>query len=88
MSHAAHANAMARVLAEGLAERGLDPVFPVEANAVFVDLPGPSENTLIEAGFGFYDFGDPGARHARFMASFDTQPEDVAALLAVLDRRG
>ena len=36
LKHAAHANAMATRLAEGLTDQGLVPVHPVEANGVFV----------------------------------------------------
>ena len=36
LKHAAHANAMATRLSDGLTDQGLVPVHPVEANGVFV----------------------------------------------------
>jgi threonine aldolase len=87
LRHAAHANAMARRLADGLVERSIQPAFPVEANAVFVRLPIDADERLRAAGYGYYPFEAPrpdGTVLARLMCSFDTQPEEVDALLADL----
>jgi threonine aldolase len=85
LRHAGHANAMARRLAEGLAARGLPAVFPVEANAVFVDYPAAVADAVERAGLASYRFGGPARNAFRLMASFDTRPEDVDALLAAVD---
>jgi threonine aldolase len=77
LKNAAHANAMARLLAARL--RDLDDVvqfaYPVEANAVFPILPPDSiEPLLRERRFYMWDH----ARHvARWMCSWDTTADDV-----------
>ena len=43
---ARHANAMADRLCEGLAGADLEPIWPVEANEIFVALPRPIEAKL------------------------------------------
>ncbi|WP_299071617.1 low specificity L-threonine aldolase [Accumulibacter sp.] len=80
LRHAAHANAMARRLAAGVAEvAGLPALFPVDANGVFVRLPGRIEEGLRERGWLFYNF--IGAGGARFMCGWDTAPETVDRLV-------
>lgn len=82
LRHAAHANAMARRLADGLAELGCRTRFSTEANGVFVELePGVAER-LEAAGWAFHHLGHPSWRLARFMTSFDTEAEAVDHLLA------
>ncbi len=77
LRNAAHANAMARLLAERLAE--LDDVialaYPVEANGVFPILPAHAIEPL-QRERRFYMWDD-GARIARWMTAWDTSPEDV-----------
>ncbi|MDY6055496.1 threonine aldolase family protein [Micrococcus sp.] len=82
---AGRANLMARTLAEG-AERmaGVQVVQPVEANAVFAALD-PAAADLLRGDFPFYDW-DPAAGVVRWMTSWDTTEQDVAAFLAALDR--
>jgi threonine aldolase len=83
LRHAAHANAMAQRLAAGLAGiPGAKLLFPVQVNGVFVELPLPVQEGLRARGWRFYTF--IGAGGARFMCSWDTQPESVDALLADL----
>lgn len=80
LRHAGHANAMARRLANGLSQvPGSRLLFPVEANAVFVDLPQPFQDALRRRGWRFYTF--IGAGGCRFMCAWDTSPESVDALL-------
>jgi threonine aldolase len=79
---ASHANAMAARLADGLA--GLDGVrvlWPVESNAVFVEVAEPVAVRLRRE-FAFHD-GD-GERERRWMCSFDTTTDDVDAFLVGL----
>ena len=76
---AQHANAMAAQLAAGLQTlQGVKIAYPVEANAVFAYLPAGVADKVREQ-FAFYDWDNHGL--VRFMCSFDTQPEHVAALL-------
>jgi threonine aldolase len=51
---AQHANAMADRLAEGLAVGGCKPVWPVEANIVFIILSNERTTQLRDAGASFY----------------------------------
>jgi threonine aldolase len=89
LRHAAHANAMARRLGEGLAARGHPPATVVEANAVFVRWPAAVDACLKAAGHGYYPFAPPDAQGRtlfRLMCSFDTQPHEVDAFLADVER--
>lgn len=83
LRHAAHANAMARRLRDGIAAvPGARLLAPVEANGVFVDLPLPVIAGLRERGWQFYEFvGDTGIR---LMLSWDTTPATVDAFAADL----
>ena len=76
LAHAAHANAMARRLAEGLrGVPGTRLLAPVEANGVFVDLPKQAIDALHAQGWRFYVFvGDTGVR---LMCAWDTTPDVV-----------
>jgi threonine aldolase len=82
LRHAAHANAMARRLSDGLAALGCPAGVPTEANGVFVDLDEAVEARLRDADWVFHHLGHPQWRLARFMASFDTRAERVDELLA------
>ena len=82
-SNAAHANAMARRLAEGAsAVRGVSLAYPVQANGVFARLPREWIAPLQERSF-FYVW-DEEEGIARWMCSFDTTEGDVDGLLAAL----
>jgi len=85
LRHAAHANAMARRLADGLAAMPQARLLaPVEANGVFVDLPKHAIDALHDKGWRFYVFiGETGAR---LMCAWDTSVEAVDRLLADLKR--
>ncbi|MDI6713225.1 MAG: low specificity L-threonine aldolase [Anaerosomatales bacterium] len=81
LENARHANEMARVLAEGMAAvPGVRITQPVEANEVFAVLPCEAIAPLAEE-FGFYVW-DERAGEVRWVASWDTTPEDVAAFVA------
>ncbi len=54
---AAHANSQAAKLAEKLAAiDGLRPVWPVQANEIFVTMPKKLMTALLDAGAEFYDW--------------------------------
>jgi threonine aldolase len=80
---ARHANAMADKLAAALAAIGLQPVWPVEANLVFVVVPQALDAKLRAAGASYYvrnsDSLDTGADNVliRLVTSFATVEEDV-----------
>ncbi len=80
LRHAAAANARAAELAGGLARlRGVRILYPRQANSVFAELPPKIARGLRARGWQFYEFIAGGG--ARFMCSWDTSREDVAALL-------
>jgi threonine aldolase len=80
---ARHANAMADRLAQGLKAAGLTPVWPVEANLVFVALPRALDAKLKAAGADYYvrpSAGlDLGADRVlvRLVTSFATRHEEI-----------
>jgi threonine aldolase len=80
LRHAAHANAMARRLADAIVGLpGVSLIAPVEANGVFAHLPPRAIEGLHDRGWQFYTFiGDTGCR---FMCAWDT-PRDVVDAFA------
>jgi threonine aldolase len=81
LRYAAHANAMARQLADGIAGLpGVELIAPVEANGVFAHLPKTAIETLFARGWHFYVFvGETGCR---FMCAWDTPGAVVDAFIA------
>jgi threonine aldolase len=84
---ARHANAMADRLAAGLAKVGLTPIWPVEANLVFIALPKAADARLRAAGATYYvrDSASlpnhvtvgPDTLLVRLVTSFATRAADV-----------
>ena len=81
LRHARHANAMAARLAAGLATvPGIRLMAPVEANAVFAEMPPALQAALRAKGWRFYTFvGETGCR---LMCAWDTSPDIVDRFLA------
>ena len=78
LRHAAHANAAARRFADAIADLpGLQPMFPVEANAVFLRMSDAQVAALRARGWIFYRFIGGGAR---FMFAWDAIDERIDAL--------
>jgi len=78
LKHAAHANARAQRLEQGVrAIPGATVLFPRQANSVFAEIPAAA--AMHAKGWHFYNF--IGAGGQRFMCSWDTTDEDVDALL-------
>lgn len=76
LKHARHANAMAaRLRAQIDALPELRPLYPTEANAVFVELPKRLADALLNKGWRFYTDVGPGG--ARLMCSWNTTAADV-----------
>jgi threonine aldolase len=80
LRNAAHANAMAQRLAEGVSDlEGVTLAYPVEANGVFVSL-APVVTEALQGEYPFYVW-DEATGVVRWMASFDTTEEDVDAFV-------
>jgi len=79
--NAAHANAMARRLADGVLEAdGVEVVYPVQANAVFARLR-PRHVAALQQRWTFHVW-DERASVVRWMTAFDTSTADVDAFVA------
>ena len=83
--NAEHSNRMAQMLYESV--KGLPQVkvvYPVQANAVFAQLPRRIWQQLQQHYF-FYEW-DESADIVRWMCSFDTTEEDIAAFAETLEK--
>lgn len=84
---ARHANDMADRLAEKLAAAGLAPLWPVEANLVFVALPRALDAKLKAAGATYYVRSseavrlDPDTVLVRLVTSFATTADEIEAFV-------
>ncbi|MBN8553180.1 MAG: low specificity L-threonine aldolase [Caulobacterales bacterium] len=77
--HAAHANAAARALADGvLAHTRYVLAHPVDTNAVFVRMPAEHHRRLNERGWACYRFDDGSVR---FVCSWATSEEAIRTLI-------
>lgn len=86
---ATNANEMASVLAAGARARGVELVFPVQANEVFVLLDNEVIPGLQER-FHFYVWEEGAAVNrsiVRWVTSWDTTPDDVDRFLEALGER-
>ena len=76
LKRAAHANHCARLLAERIERMdGLEIMFPVEANSVFVRMPEKLSSGLHNMGWHFYSF--IGAGGSRLICSWATTEADI-----------
>jgi threonine aldolase len=80
--NAERANRLAQRIAAAAPER---LTVPCETNQVFMNL-GVDGIAALSREFGFYPWGPTGSGEARFVCSWDTPEEDVAALCAALAR--
>lgn len=83
LRYARTANAAAQELAQVFRSQGIEPLYPVEANTVFVDLAPGVAAALQARGWQFYTFIG-GA--ARFMCSWQTSQDILDALARDLER--
>lgn len=83
LHNARHANAMARRLADGLADvPSVRLAYPVESNGVFAELSSEHAEKLHQS-WSFYDWETTGTTTVvRWMSAFDTAESDVDAFLA------
>ncbi len=80
LQNARHANEAARELAQRLRnEAGLENVFPVESNAVFLRLDDQVAQGLHARGWRFYKFVEPDIY--RLMCSWSTTDEEISMLV-------
>ena len=83
LRNARHANEAARKLAQRLRnEAGIEEVFPVESNAVFVQLDDQVVQGLHARGWRFYKFLEPDIY--RLMCSWSTTDEEISMLVGDL----
>ena len=77
LERAAHANAMARKLADGLVQRGAELIYPVQANLIFAALPPTLQAKLAEHAL-FYPGYEKGG--TRLVASWSTTANAIDRL--------
>jgi threonine aldolase len=83
LRNARHANKAARELAQRLRkEAGIESVFPVESNAVFVQWDDQPVRGLHARGWRFYKFVEPDVY--RLMCSWSTTDEEISLLVGDL----
>lgn len=76
VENARHANYCAKLLAEKLSPvLGAEPIFPVEASAVFFRLPESLVISLHQRGWHFYKFVEPDVH--RFMCAWSTTEKQI-----------
>jgi threonine aldolase len=89
LANARRANALAQTLAKGLAQSNRVRITnPVEANEVFAVMPKATYEAVTAKGAHFYDWPLDGIAsdeiHCRFVTSFATPEEDVAAFVRLM----
>lgn len=77
----AHANAMAKVLANAFADAGHVALHPVQANLIFIALTDELRATLEEASVSYFELRPD---VARFVTSWQTSSQELATLAAAL----
>jgi len=81
LRNARHANRAARQLVQRLRDEvGIDPLFPVESNAVFVRMDDELVRGLEALGWRFYKFIEPDVY--RLMCSWATTEEEISSFIA------
>ncbi len=86
LDNARHANTMARRLVAGLTPlKGVQLLYPVDANEIFVVLPAHVHDALQAAGAQYHPWPSdrPGERAFRLVTAFDTDPAAIDKFLAV-----
>jgi threonine aldolase len=83
LRNARHANRAAVQLAQRLRnDAGMENVFPVEANAVFVQFDHERVQRLHARGWRFYKFSEPDIY--RLMCSWSTTDQEISMLIGDL----
>lgn len=85
--NARHANAMAARLSKGLAAiPGIELAFPTQSNEIFAEIPRKVIDRLSAEGIQVTEGELDGTAPPRFVAAWDSKPEDIDALLATIRR--
>lgn len=79
---AGHANAMARLLEQKLAEKGITPCYPVDTNMVFCTLT-PAQYQRVTSVYDLH-YWDEAAGLVRFATTHETTPAKVEKLASLL----
>lgn len=83
LRHAAHANAMARLLRDRIAVLPeIEVLFPVETNAVFVNMPYGAVTAMRDRGWRLPSLGSETS--VRLMCAWDTRDEDLTRFVTDL----
>lgn len=83
---ARHCNTMAAMLDELLRARGIQPLYPVESNMVFVEMSAEQSRMLTDKGFLHYLIKQPdGIPTARLVTSHSTQSAEITALAHAIE---
>lgn len=89
LKNAANANARAQELAVRLAAfPGIEILYPVEINMVFLTMPKPVAEHLSAHGFYFYSFPKLGENAYRLIASFDITKDDINRFVDEVKKSG
>jgi threonine aldolase len=87
LRHARHANAQAARIVEGIGRLpGLELLHPVEANEIFLKLPGAAIDRLAAEGIAMDRWDGSAGRIVRLVTAFSTDPADVDRLIAAFRR--
>ena len=85
LRNAGHANKMAENLAAGLGHfPGVQTLYPVEANQIFIILPERLATRLSAIGGKFYPWVMAGPDAVRLVTAFNTDPNDIVTVLTYL----
>ncbi len=89
LAWAGHANAQATRLSEGLAAiDGIDLVYPVQANEIFLKMPVATYDALVADGIGLYPITPDGEGRGsiRLVTAFNTDPAAVDRVIVLAAR--
>jgi len=85
LRNARNANAMASRISAGLTGLGLSLAYPTQANEVFVRIPSDIADGVRAEGFEVNEDELDGSA-ARFVAAWNTQPDEVDQLLGAVQK--
>jgi threonine aldolase len=84
LKNAAHANFMAKQLAQVFLKHNIEIIYPVESNELFVKFSSKCATYLRQNNCGFYEWGAPEEKLYRFVTSFFTSIANITELDACL----
>lgn len=84
-TNATHANNMAKLLGDKLARLGINPLFAIESNAIFIKLSDDVAQKLHNCGHYFYDWSLLGDDVYRLIAGWSTTMEEIEIFCSDLE---